>query len=307
MICFVHPERSGGNTLHKILENNSPFHIRLTPFYWPTSHLLTQSEARWLFRVCPFAKSFGGHCVARDVRYENVYLRPIHYVTMLRDPIERYVAHYIHQRFGWGIDWTIDSFLNDEQFQNLMTKKICGSNDLEKAKYLIKEEFSFAGLTNQFDESLILMKHALGQPDLQINYTRENVSPDPGKRDELLDNQRIRDAVAEMNELDIELYRFVENLFAQRKREYPTDLDEEVARLRSDNLSFRFPPARMLIARANRLWIKGPEMVLRKLHHSHESVVWDGLKLRTQFLRRKPMQIPRKRWIRESAEGIAKE
>jgi hypothetical protein len=83
----------------------------------------------------------------------------------------------------------------------------CTDEMLELAKRNLDEHFAWFGLTERFDESLILLQRAFGWR--RVNYVSANVAP--GKRPE--PSARALELIAEHNRLDDELYRWVGERF----------------------------------------------------------------------------------------------
>jgi len=71
------------------------------------------------------------------------------------------------------------------------------------------EDFAFVGITERFDESVVLLQRTLKLP--QIPYERRQVSVYRPPLDEMPNEQRRR--IAELNPLDLELYSFARDLF----------------------------------------------------------------------------------------------
>jgi hypothetical protein len=69
--------------------------------------------------------------------------------------------------------------------------------------------FGFVGLTERFDDSLVLMKHFLGWTKLKY-FTRKQTRDKPS-RDAI--DQRVLWLIEEHNWMDMELYRLAQELF----------------------------------------------------------------------------------------------
>ena len=74
---------------------------------------------------------------------------------------------------------------------------------------MIESREMFVGLTERFDESLVLLR-ALRAPDLDIDYEAVNVARRNSIASDLLSNPGTRQAIVEANREDLELYSYVE-------------------------------------------------------------------------------------------------
>lgn len=288
VLCFVHVERAGGTSLRMIVQHNHPSHVVPTPYRWPhdDGNVFRPEELRWLLRLFPATRSFGGHSVRSYLGYEEAIGRPIRYFTFVRDPIARFLSHYHHQVHQMRVPWTFEEFVADGRFSNFMTHRFAGGPDVELAKQRLAEDFAFVGLTDRFDESLVLFRHALGR-DLCINYERENQTRS-ASYDRLRRAPEVVDRAREENQLDLELFDFARGLYEARRAAYPGDLAGEVAALRRQNEDFRFPSWLAPLCRAYRVlgyWV--PEQILRRVHHPDEQEpVFVRLRYRAQLTAR---------------------
>ncbi|MGF9947290.1 sulfotransferase family 2 domain-containing protein, partial [Priestia megaterium] len=138
------------------------------------------------------------------------------YFTMMRNPIERVISLYYflktypgyyrenmeNMSFEDYIDW-------DPQAKNGQIQQICGIHSqigLEKAKENLKT-FKVVGITEMFNESLLLLKDKLGWND--IAYKRKNVTKSRPLLQEV--PTEIIKKIKKNNQLDIELYEFAKS------------------------------------------------------------------------------------------------
>jgi hypothetical protein len=274
MICFVHIEKAAGTTLHHILSQNYKSYMRLSPFYWPVveKDVITAREIRWLMRFFPFTSGFGGHGVRSYLDYEKAARASFDYITVVREPIARFRSHFLHQRERMGIPWPLDTFIAEPRFHNIMTRKICGKDDVEAAKDMLRN-YAFVGLIERFDESMVLLRQAIshGKP-LNVHATPTNVAPKSRYNQWAEELEKRHDDMVRANALDIELYRFVvEELYPRQVEAFPGDLDAQVEKLREKNKTYTFP---RLLYNAQRIY-KGfgysrVEKVLRGIYHKDE-------------------------------------
>jgi hypothetical protein len=167
--------------------------------------------------------------------------------TFLREPIDRTLSHYFairdrregEQEAGkyadspLPLDSTLDDALAGGYLQdNLQTRMLCGDPEpfgevteemLEAAKRNVRNELVFFGLTERFDESLVLAKRRLGLRSIayrssgRVNSARPRGTQIPAD---------LRRAAERCNRYDVELYRYVKELFEEQLA--PRDLEFEV-------------------------------------------------------------------------------
>lgn len=247
--------------------------LTLTPSPWTNdpSAVFTAAELRVLLRWLPFTRGFGGHTTRAYVGYERATDRPVRYFTFLRDPIERYISHLEYQRARMGIPWSLETFLNEPRFSNFMTTRIAGVADVGRAKELLRERFAFVGLTERFDESLLLMRQALRLSCFDIRYERKNVGQRQRlaeERDLLLDGRDALARIKSQNLLDLELYEFARTtLYPEYVSRYGPELGGDVERFRGKNAGFRFSRSRRYSwALYRKLGYQPLEAIARKRH-----------------------------------------
>jgi hypothetical protein len=189
---------------------------------------------------------------------------PADYVTLLRHPVDRVASLYYHirrfyprhseanqefyrQRMVRPADlagMTLEEFIDAPPFRevdNDQTRRIAGVEPevggctkalLEKAKENIRRHFSVAGVTERFDETLVLLKRKQGWAKDLFYYPR-NTNPDRPPTGNL--PEALREAILRRNWLDDQLYRFVSaRLDEQIAAEGPNFWDE-VRALRARN------------------------------------------------------------------------
>ncbi len=175
---------------------------------------------------------------------------PVRYVTMLRDPIDRVVSHYHYARRVTSEEWarralegvvSLDDYVTRSpdapKFNNAHVRFLGGDlreSELPPTRHMLDcakrnlERFAVVGLQERFDESVLLMRRALGWgwPSLrQHNVTAER--PHVGTLD-----AHTRDLIAEHNALDLELYAFGRECFERQLAAYGPGLHEDLATLR---------------------------------------------------------------------------
>ncbi|MBW2416121.1 MAG: hypothetical protein JRG76_16610 [Deltaproteobacteria bacterium] len=163
--------------------------------------------------------------------------RYAHY-TILRESVERVLSHYFHavQRQMVPPSTSLETFLHDDvrRGHNLQTAFLAGLelrnhvDGLTLAKDLYDDELLAAakasldrmtavGLTERFDESLMLFRSIFGWQARHLLYDRRNVglSRPRGFRPSPEDRALVR----RNNELDLELYAHAQERFRDQSRD----------------------------------------------------------------------------------------
>jgi hypothetical protein len=252
-IIFLHIGKTAGTTLRQVLRRNfrssdiMVVRVRGRPREETLERFGTlPEEVRARPRLIMGHTVFGLH---------ELIPRPSTYISMVREPKSLVVSQYrfvlrtpghrhheLVTSAGMGLGEYIRSGISMEM-DNSQTRAIAGDRDtpygecsdemLERAKRNVEERFAVVGLTERFDESLVLLQKAFGWS--RLGYVRANVSP---KRNpvELTDDDLT--LIEEHNRLDRELYRFVTERFERAIARYPS-FEDDLARLKRANALYR--------------------------------------------------------------------
>jgi hypothetical protein len=236
-VIFLHIGKTGGSSLRSLLRRqfrrNEVLEFR-API--PTDGRLRREGALEAFAALPQAERVRARLVMAHTPYgiHELIPRPSTYVTMLRDPeklvvslyryIKRTPKHILHDevlRRDLGLEEFVRSGLSLET-DNSQVRALagdtttpfggCGPQMLELAVRHLDERFSVVGLTERFDESVVLMGRAFGWH--RLRYYEANVAP--AAREPI--PAAVLDLIRSQNALDIDLYAWA------RKR-----LDETIA------------------------------------------------------------------------------
>ncbi|MFQ5947400.1 MAG: sulfotransferase family 2 domain-containing protein [Acidimicrobiia bacterium] len=178
------------------------------------------------------------------------------YITLLRHPVDRLVSHYLYVSrtptnvlhdevvsHGLSLEKYIRgskaaSVFNDGQTRLLGGHVLRGPDPaateatLDAAKRNLVKWFAVAGLTERFDESVLLMSRVFGWR--WPLYAREKVAPSRPRREDLAPGA-VR-AILELNQLDLEFYLFAADRFAQQVAQQGPGFAAQVDRFRALNL-----------------------------------------------------------------------
>jgi len=271
MMCFIHVEKTAGTTLDYIFIDNFTFYFGLESWgNWSNKKgtFFLEKEFKILVTLFPFIKGIGGHSLRSWMGYEN-HCKRLQYITFLRNPIYRYLSHFRYQKHKMGIRWEINSFLEDKRFDNYMTFRFSESGSLDEAKENLLK-LDFVGLQDDFDLSLLLMQHYLGNLNLSVNYEPKNINTTSKDGvDELLNNKAVKDKIIANNKNDIILYQFAKDEIFQRfKDSYPLDIDAKLEEFRKYNSEYVLSRRKQIFQKLAKITLIRPyEILSNKIYH----------------------------------------
>jgi hypothetical protein len=262
VLVFIHINKTAGRTIRYILRGSYGLrHCEVEPWHaaWGGTPFSTP-DLRRLRKVYPKLESIAGHRITGYVDLEE-HGTEFRYFTFLREPVALCAS-----RFQYQIDYRkknveFDEWIGQEWSQNAQTKQIGGTESVDDALRAIEQKGIFVGLTEQFDESLLLLK-GLRAGDLDIAYQPINVAQRNTLAAEVLASPRMRRAIVAANSSDLALYEHVtQELFPAQLREYGTSLPEDLARYRANRLR-NFNRRKLTASRAKQYLIYKPALTL---------------------------------------------
>jgi hypothetical protein len=278
MYAFVHIEKTAGRTIKAILQRSfgsghcdirTPYARRAGDVRDQRVHV-TAADLRRVRRAYRHLRGIAGHNVKpySDLADAAPDLR---YFTYLRDPVRRYLSHYLnragsHARADFE-QWAAAGWTHDWQ-----TKMLAGEASAQKAIDLLASRVGFVGLTETFDESLLMLAQWLGEAGFRPEYRPVNRLADKSRaRDAArehtdlgyLELPEVRERLREINALDQQVYDFaVREACARQRQAYRGDLAADVAALRARN-QLVTDLDEPLSGRLVRNWVYKPLRVLR--------------------------------------------
>ena len=256
MYAFVHIERTGGSTVISILRRSfgtGHCDIRLPlarrsndrPQHQLDHRVPVDAEVlRRVRRVYPNLKGIAGHNVKPygDLCVSNPEIR---FFTFLRDPAARLRSHFLNARLADHGPQEFDRWITATWVHNWQTKMIAGEPNAQKAIELLCTCVEFVGLTEQFDESVLLLGQWLQEPRFRPTYRRINQLRDKHPLHEVarlqrdtryLDSDPARTRIQEALCEDQKVYDFVATtIFPRQLAAYQGKLESNLRWLRQRN------------------------------------------------------------------------
>lgn len=238
ILTFVHIEKAAGTTLIYLLRRNFLFgHCDVRPLLKSSKRIISAADLKIYCRLNPWVRSIAGHALSPSADLEKVPFA-LRYITILRDPMDRYLSQYQYWRERLDVSISFETFMTREFAYNTQTKKICGTNDVESAKRILSK-FFLVGVKEHFDEFLLMLSKKMAPSKFCPYYILRNMGDKKSciGRDRNTIFEKYRAAIQERNQLDMELYRYViDELLPRQKAEYGATLEADVERFKVENL-----------------------------------------------------------------------
>lgn len=234
-IIFVHIPRTGGMTFGDILRTVYDG-SDLCSFYGDASHSVA-NEAIQRFVSLDVARKNSYAVLKGHVIFGfDPSLADFHYVTLLRNPLERLISYYFYalkNRYHYLHPLLMQRRMRLEEFllsdlsielDNYQVRAISGAvsptvrervnpDHLEQAKYNLRERFATFGLLEEFDRSMLEFARVFGWS--LPPFEKSNCGEYVGKPDLSASGAR---EIAGRNQFDLELFQYAQTLFASRIR-----------------------------------------------------------------------------------------
>jgi hypothetical protein len=233
LVVFVHIRKTAGTTMRRIIQRQyQRRNTRMVRNYFVQPDRSLEMAETFATEPPRGVRAVHGHMLF----WPNLPWRPgTRFFTFLRDPVERTISHYswIKQRnpkFATPIeDALVDGLIHD----NLQTRVIAGSMPFVATEETLAQavanldRLTAIGLTEQFDESVVLLGRAFGWEPMV--YSTENVTANRPPREQFTPEQLA--IVERYNALDLELYREAKARFDERVGAQPDDFAVDLAAL----------------------------------------------------------------------------
>lgn len=251
MYAFMHIEKTAGSTLTTILRRS--FGTRHCDIRLPLAKrklgerdvrpCVDESDLQRAQRLYPQLSCIAGHNV-KPYAGLGTSGDNIRFFTFLRDPAARFLSHYLNRARVYTRE-AFDAWVSSIWTQNWQTKKIAGVPDADRAIEIMQQRIGFIGLTERFDESLVLMCQWLAEPGFhgeyrRVNQLKEKRRPRDIERERTdtsyLKSDYARQRIAEANAEDQKVYDYVtQHVYPRQVSAYRGDLAADVQQLQQRN------------------------------------------------------------------------
>jgi hypothetical protein len=161
----------------------------------------------------------------------------IEFLTILRNPVSRFRSQFLNRATSFGPD-EMERWLASPDYHNWQTRMIAGVPDAERAIELLSTRFGFVGLTERFDESLLMLAQWLADAEFQPRYRPVNqITEKRRDRDvrreqtdlSYLETDSVRRRMQAVNAEDQKVYDFVTTrIYPEQQARYQGDLPAEL-------------------------------------------------------------------------------
>mgnify|MGYP001446654214 CR=1 FL=1 len=262
----AHISRTGGLTLADILRRNfGEGHLDIytqeikdvlgLDRVKPTIGMLTPDELNLILDQHKGIKSISSHWIPVPSGIEILKERfgKIKLITFLRNPVDVIISKFFHFRRKYIHsdklpEHMIYDYRNDlslflkhwkhvsrhynvqDQCRNYTTYFFDNNLDMEKSLSILKKDCWFVGLTERFDEGLILLRDRFQQLGLTLNirYRRKNRGPKAARQRKRLVTDDVLEELSNQNIMDLKLYEAIIPLYEKNISKYSGDLKRDV-------------------------------------------------------------------------------
>ena len=242
MLAVVHIHKTAGTTLAGMLKHaNGARHCHVYSEDPAAPYFSAADLRRMQARFYPRLRSILGHDVRLYSDLESAE-PDIEWITFLRDPVTRTASHYQYDLQRGGVDLPFEEWITHEAVRDRQTRIMAGPDGTAERAIELLGRFSFVGLTEQFDESLVMLKRKVGLRD--IRYASKWVAPADDVKTRLLADPQAVEMLEAVNRQDLALYdHLLAEVYPKQRCEYGIGLDADVAWFRRSN--YRMTVARM--------------------------------------------------------------
>lgn len=199
-----------------------------------TDDPVSSDDLNRVIKYMPHIKSILGHEVMGFSNLEKV-VPDLQYCTFLRSPIKQTASWFQYLiNIGRRDELSFKSYMKSEFPRNRQVKMIAGKEDLDVALKVIREKNIFVGLTERFDESLLIFKK-LFCPSLSLSYSKRGIAKDNSIFNQLLEDEETHQILLDSTKLDRQLYDIVQNeIFPNYIKSYGPSFDSDLKKFKNE-------------------------------------------------------------------------
>lgn len=258
LVAFVHIPKTAGTTLNSILDREYSPHeayeimmrgmsLRMPKRRVIPKRMVSLGKVRRLRSALNCQRPvrlIRGHF---DLSLGKLLPPDTQFFTLLRDPVERAISHYYHYRrqtadpiHPLAMRATLTEWVSTcglVEMDNGQTRRLAGGMNLpygrvtqqmlDRAKANLAKYFAVVGLTERFEESLILFRRTFNWR--LYGFIERNVGDNRARRTEM--SEETLKVIENCNCFDLHLYQFAVELF--EKAVSKIDMASELSRLRA--------------------------------------------------------------------------
>ena len=226
MLAYIHIQKTAGQTVRSILRKN--YGVRHCDL--PVNPARINSRViSWIYRCYPALDALSGHAVVPGGILDlHANARVF---TFLREPVARAISHYQFSNRRLIEPESLADWVTRNT--NRQVRTLAGEDNLDKAIEFLETKVGFIGLTEQFDESMVMIQKWANQESLDIRYARVNVANNNKIRQKITSSEIQIELVQETNQLDIALYEYVKStIYPRQQITFGPDLGEATSQFK---------------------------------------------------------------------------
>src|SRR5919106_1343938 len=160
MLVFIHINKTAGRTVRYILRSSFGVrHCEAEPLHIDQSDsVFSTYDLKLVRKVYSHLESIGGHRVTGHVDLQENGTE-FKYFAFMRDPVKTCASRFQYNvQYRGKKDLVFEEWIQRDWTRNSQTKLIAGAADVDSAIQIIKDKNIFIGLTERFDESMVLLR-----------------------------------------------------------------------------------------------------------------------------------------------------
>lgn len=255
MYVFIHIPKTAGSSFSSLLLKN--FENSYLPLYQCRRGFLNDEDIRSISTIHANAECISSHSIRCPLPKSEEGGVQYNMLTFMRNPVEMTFSLYFYTRariekgyvqkaidiYDFG-QWLKD--INEYSLQisngeytlmrNMQLTYLDRNCDVDAAKKRLSEDFFFIGVTERYEESLLILKNKMQKigKSFDIVSISKNMTSniiDYGEEKKKIKN-RYRNMLEEWNQIDMELYAHANTILDGEIKKYDGDFEKDLAEYR---------------------------------------------------------------------------